>query len=81
MKEKIRKKTHSAANTVRRWAVRGRTIVCNTNGAGGAMDVAIDLVIGVVLALVVLTACNDLFGTNILPGVTNKINSMFNIGS
>ena len=52
-------------------------VVCNTDGAATAMDIALDLVIGVVLGVLVLTALKNLFNVDILPQVTDNITNMF----
>ncbi len=52
-------------------------VVCNTDGAATAMDIALDLVIGVVLGVLVLAALKNLFNVDILPQVTDNITNMF----
>ena len=52
-------------------------VVCNTDGAATAMDIALDLMIGVVLGVLVLAALKNLFNVDILPQVTDNITNMF----
>ena len=59
------------------WIRKGKELLGSTSGAGGAMDVAIELVIGVVIGALILVALKQLFNVNILPSVTDKITGMF----
>lgn len=88
MKETIRKSVETASASVHRkilrvrisakyWAERSKATLSNTSGAGAAMDTALGLIIGIVLAIVVLEALKNLFNVDILPQVTDKIDSMW----
>lgn len=73
----VRRKVTDAAISVRCWTFQGKAALNNTSGAGAAMDIALGLVAGIVLILIVLTALKNLFNVDIMPQVTNKIDSMW----
>lgn len=73
----VRRKIINAEISVQCWAERGKEALCNTTGAGAAMDIALGLIIGVVLALIVLEALKNLFNVDIMPQVTDKIDGMW----
>lgn len=78
VKRAARKSLKETATSIRSGIAKGKEVICNTNG-GGPMDVAYGIVATVVIGLIVLTAVNKLFNTNIMPNVTNFISDMFKI--
>lgn len=73
----VHRKVVDAFIKVRCWIFRGKATLNNTSGTGAAMDIALGLVVGVVMILIVLTALKNLFNTDILPQVTDKIDGMW----
>ena len=57
--------------------VSTKTVLSNKRGSG-LLDVAITVMISVVLGALLLTGLYTLFGQEVLPTITEKIQEMFN---
>jgi hypothetical protein len=71
----IRRKIRNAAISVSCWTRKGKQTLCNTNG--DILDIALKMIICVVLAILVLDGLKNLWGVDILPQVTDKIDGMW----
>jgi hypothetical protein len=81
-KAKIKKAAYSAKKRFHNFIAGKTNRYCSSGGAlcdshGSVLDVALDVIIGVVIAAIILLALKQLFNVDILPPVTSKITGLF----
>jgi len=65
-------------NMVGKALIKAQTTLSDTSGAS-AVEIAIAAVIAVVLALIILNAFTGIFSNTIIPGIQDKIKSIFSV--
>lgn len=78
LKEKLQEKLVKARSTTEKTLIKAESILSDTSGAS-AVEIAIAAVIAVVLALIILNAFTGIFSNTIIPGIQEKIKSIFSV--
>lgn len=78
LKEKLQSKMVEAKNTAGKTLIKVQSTMSDTSGAS-AVEVALAAVIAVVLALIIINAFTGIFSNTIIPGIQDKIKSIFSI--
>jgi len=78
LKERLQGKLVKVRNTVGKTLIKAQTTLLDTSGAS-AVEVALAAVIAVVLALIIINAFTGIFSNTIIPGIQDKIKSIFSV--
>ncbi len=78
LKEKLQGKLVKVRNMVGKAFIKAQTTLLDTSGAS-AVEVALAAVIAVVLALIIINAFTGIFSNTIIPGIQDKIKSIFSV--